>query len=305
MTSRGPRGQRQGPRRGTSTPAVRVLPILLLALAGCGGLPSRPESPVVLQRPWGSAGGRTLAEAERMVAAVEAARQVLAPLPGFVDRPLSVHLLAGPLPEEMSGTAFKPDRGDPWIEVGDDGGASVEPTTAHELVHVYFEEFSSFLPPLLEEGLCELLSSRVFERRDAFQARVGTAAVSYLDSITLNLHGAEAKTLLRYLVQEVPPIETALELGPDEFNESEMRAKAAYYGLGWMLATCIGFEGLAALVERARGEGLERVPSSWILAAAGLEPLTQETLAAAFARACGVTLRGARGNMVITLGDAP
>ena len=267
---------------------ARVLLLLVsIGTAACTGLPRAPRNPVVLERGWGIASGRSDAQAERIAAAVEEARGVFAALPGFVDRAVAVHAVAGPLPWDSVGITLEPRRGEPWIEV-EDTGESVPFVVAHELAHVYFAGLSAALPQLLEEGLCDLLAARVFEDRSLHQARLGTAAVSYLDSFTLSIRGAGAKRYLRYLVQEVPTVEEALELDSDDFLRSEARAKDAFYGLGWTLATCIGFEEIVALVGRARGAGLERVPPAWVLAAAGLDPLTPEALNRAFARAIGL-----------------
>jgi len=231
-------------------------------------------------------------------------RAVYSGLPGFEDRPVHVHLVPGPLPWSSIGISIEPEGRTPWIEVAL-RPQLIPSVLAHELAHVYFHRLAAALPQLLEEGLCDLLADRVFHDRAAFQARLGTAAVSYLDSFTLTVRGAGAKAYLRYLVQQVPPVREALELSSEEFLRSDLRAKDAYYGLGWAIATCIGLEGIVRLAERAREAGKERTPVDWVLAAAGLAPLSQTSLSAAFARALGAPPGGGPASIVLTLEGAP
>jgi hypothetical protein len=172
---------------------------------------------------------------------------------------------------------------------------------AHELAHFYLADLLDRLPPVVEEGYCELIASRIHPAPASKDWRMIYASVSYLDHFTVRVEGPASRAHLAYLVQDVPPIEVALAADGDELRHADSRAQDAYYGLGWVVADAVGLDGLVELEQRREERDLEKIPVDWILRRAGLEPLTQESLAAAFAHATGAPSAGQP--IMITLSD--
>jgi len=254
----------------------------------------------VVERSWGVATAPTAEEARALADVVDAARPELAEIPGFVDRPLRIHVVPGGLPRNWSGITVEANDGDAWVAVEGESGYTAF-YAAHELAHFYLGDLLDRLPPVVEEGYCELIASHIQPAPNAKTWRLIVAAVSYLDHFTIEVDGPVSKGRLGYLVQEVPPIDVALAVDEDELPHLDPRTHGSYYGLGWVVAEAIGLEGLVELDARREQAGLEKVPVAWILQSAGLEPLTQESLEAAFAHALGER-RGA-GPLTITLED--
>ena len=134
----------------------------LLLLAGCRATFVEPDSPVELEREWGTAAAESEAEAERIAEIVETTLDVYRDLPGFADGELRVHFGEFRRPSEsFVGVAVQPEAGAPWVAVSP-RSKQVEHTTAHEMAHYYFREVSDVFPLVLEEGFCDLLAERVY-----------------------------------------------------------------------------------------------------------------------------------------------
>lgn len=223
-------------------------------------------------------------------------------LEGFTQRPLRAHLTGDLGVDHFAGMSIEAPGSRAWIMVRRDA-EDVELTVAHEMAHYYFDELQSKFPTIVEEGLCELQSGMVFDAQEQFETRLVMAAVSHLERVTIEVQGAKSKAMLAWLLESVPSIEEALEIGRSANLETSLRTAATSYGLGWLLVELIGWEGMLLLARRSDQEGLERVPVEWILAAAGLQPLTQENLEQAFRRALGEGDQTSEQPITITLRD--
>lgn len=166
----------------------------------------------------------------------------------------------------------------------------MERVLAHELVHAALGSSWSRLPGTLEEGLCDAVAARLSDN-DSARLRAGR-----LSGAALACGGLQ----LELDVRERDPVSQDLRLGwsaritltGQEDGESrpmqvfevsagrsstrlESSSKRSFYGLSFLVVECVvdrhGFEGLAGLCERASEEGLRKVPSSWLLEAAGLD----------------------------------
>jgi hypothetical protein len=234
------------------------------------------------------AGATTLSDAQRVDGIVRSVLDDFRSLEGFSGVPVRVHLTPERLfRADLAGVTLRRTGGDTWIAVRSDV-QNVPGSIAHELVHACFGEIHDYLPTVLEEGLCELLAERIFPDERETQSRLMLAAAGYLDRFTVHVMGGNAKEGLKFLVGDVAPIEEVLTHTWRDHLEAGDRTRQNNYGFGWVLARVIGFDGLVALVHKCRAEGLDVVPVPWILAAAGLDPLNQENLGIAFARAMGV-----------------
>ena len=283
-------------------PNARSLIGLCLLVSGCTSLPSEPSSSFVVERSWGLAGGRTQEESLYLAQIVEKVLPVYSRLEGFTQRPLRAHLTGDLGVDHFAGMSIEAPDSRAWIMVRRDA-QDVELTVAHEMAHYYFDELQSKFPTIVEEGLCELQSGMVFDAREQFETRLVMAAVSHLERVTIEVQGAESKAMLAWLLESVPSIEEALEIGRSGNLETSLRTAATSYGLGWLLVELIGWEGMLLLAHRSDQEGLERVPAEWILAAADLQPLTQENLEWAFRRALGESDKTSKQPITITLRD--
>jgi len=274
--------------------------VLVLALTACRTFPE-PTNKHVVERSWGIATAATPADAEYLADTVEHTLEEFRRYPGFEERPLRAHVVYD--------DALGPHVAGLTVSNGEDGyvlversGREFEHSIAHELVHYHFQELNDYFPQVVEEGICEELANRVYPTPELFERRICSAVVSYLDTFTLNVVGAGARESLPYLVQPVPSIDEALALDTRDYFDAELRAKDAFYGLGWMLVRRISFERLVALVREARRQGLPRVPVPWILASAGLDPLTPRTIRRAFSATLG-RRPNSSGRIEITLKD--
>lgn len=161
---------------------------------------------------------------------------------------------------------------------------------AHELAHFYFHDVLSVFPAVVKEGACDQLEERVAPEDRSFETAVVFAGISYLEDFHLLIEGKGTRTQLEYLAKEVPSIEEALALDWRGHLVSKNRALLANFGLGTVVARAIGHRGLIELERQCKSKGLDRVPVDRILSAAGLDPLSQENLTAAFAKACDLNL---------------
>lgn len=185
----------------------------------------------------------------------------------------------------------------------------LERTLVHELVHSALDESWSTLPGTLEEGLCDWVSTRICPF-SAAQLRAGrlSAACFGLGSLEIQIElrsasaNGEAATIGSFasILLEggiAPPVYPAevfeVEAGRSDSGISPARKKALY-GLAFFLVDRIATKhhGLGTLHElclRASAEGLQAVPTDWLVEAADLEGLSpaqwKPALAAAFSGA--------------------
>lgn len=174
-----------------------------------------------------------------------------------------------------------------------------EHTLAHEAVHFWLGEGWDALPPIVEEGLCDMLADALLGRSNvASRARKlvvlhtwneggfrlplrywieGSGPRDLLDSITITVSSSD-------LLLEIPSVDDALAgeaIVPWDAAEASLRHWQV--SLGELLARRIGVRALRDLCERARVQRLERVPPQWILAAAGVSPGDKNAWRRAFA----------------------
>lgn len=270
----------------------RLLVFALLFAASCI-TPSEPDSPVRVERSWGFAGGKSEQEAQELAANIEKVLQYYTTLEGFSTRPLRAHFADHLMYDKIAGVRKEPLLGGAWIAVRRDAN-NVENTLAHEMAHFYFEDVHDRFPAVLEEGLCEFLADQVFPAPKTRQTRLVFVGASYLDRFLIEVKDAKGKEMLPYLVQPVPSVEEIFEIGWYENFSGDVRVNETLYGLGWLIAERIGWEGLIALARRGEEAGVSTVPSEWILAAADLHPPTSEKLSAAIVQAFGDELGGGR-----------
>jgi hypothetical protein len=261
----------------------------------------------ILEEPWGFVSGENAQEATELFGFVEQTLAIYSELPGFSPEPLRMHYVGasfvqGSTWEGTSGITVRAENAPTWIALVR-GLPDSELLCAHEMAHLYFSELHSYFPQVIEEGICELQAEMVTPAEKRFTSLVVLAAQSYLDDFTIRVKGLEGKRSLAMFVESVHSIEEALAITNDELLASSTRARAADYGLGWMIARLIGWEGLVELVRRAKFEGLEQVPLDRVLQAAGLFPLDQEHLRVAFMRSFGAPYPDASREIILTLGE--
>ncbi len=264
---------------------ARLLLFALLFTASCI-TPTEPDSPVRVERSWGFAGGESEQEAQQLAASIEKVLEYYTSLEGFSARPLRAHFADHLMYDKIAGIRKEPLFGGAWIAVRRDA-KNVENTLAHEMAHFYFPDVHDRFPAVLEEGLCEFLADQIFPAPDTRETRLVFVGASYLDSFLIEVKDATGKRMLPYLVQPVPSIEEIFEIGWYENFSGDTRVNETLYGLGWLIAERIGWEGLVALARRGDEAGASTIPPEWILAAADLHPLTHEKLRDAIHQAFG------------------
>jgi len=287
--------------RWSGWPSRAALLVVAALLSGCASLPREPKNPLAYEADWGRASATTPEDLARLNFAVEHARDVLGRLPGFVDRPLRLHMVQE-LERRWAGLTVTRDDGSGYVLI-DKGTENLPSIVAHELVHFYFRESNARFPQLVQEGICELLAHRVFEDDRARDQRCISAALSYLKRYTLEVDLSAPAAILGFYYEDVPTIEAALQLDAREYLMADARALDAFYGLGWMIVANIGYEELFSLAERLDATDASQVSPSTILAAAGIDPSDDTTVRRGFARM--FDLPGADGDapIVIHLSD--
>lgn len=168
------------------------------------------------------------------------------------------------------------------------GDPDLELHLAHELVHLMLGDSWKALPGVMEEGLCDLVASRVVGGASGqrHHARRMLEAAGYFGGFEALLEmrrpGADPMPRrtevyhLRLAFDEVVDlgVEHALAMDDAEvFERSTQESGIGLYGLGYLLTWAIvearGFEGLRELCADAKHDGEERVPARRLLAAAG------------------------------------
>lgn len=283
--------------RSPARSAAVSLVIALCWLAGCSSLPSEPRHEFVREAPWGVATGPAAEDAERLARIVDRALPLLERYPGFEPRPLRIHMVEE-LGRRWAGLTVFTDAGDSYVLI-EKSTSHLDSIVAHELVHFYFRDSNRRFPQLVQEGICEELSQRVFDNEGARNVRCVSAALSYLRRYTLDVDLSEPSAILGFYYLDVPDIDTALRLDAREYLAADDRAIDAFYGLGWMIVANVGYERLYDLAERLGAEGDGSVPPDTILAAAELDPDDYASIHRGFARLFG--LRNARSDVPIRI----
>lgn len=244
-----------------------------------------------------SPAGTVRAEEAGQAASVAAQLEELHPrvqdlLPDTVQRDFEVwvqteprmYLFAGPSYEEADGFwAEGPSR----IHLRASAG-SLERTLAHELVHASLGDSWSKLPGTLEEGLCDWVSAQLVPEGAAEMRAGRLSAASFATGglefdielcspatagIELNV-GARV-LLTGGLIGELTPEQVFEVRAGLSTTRLDSGAKKAFYGLSYLLVERIierrGITGLHGMCLQAAREGLDEVPSAWLLRAAGLE----------------------------------
>lgn len=199
------------------------------------------------------------------------------------------------------------DREDPrWVALARDG-ANLEHTLGHEAVHFWLGDTWNTLPPIVEEGLCEMLADTLLDRSD-LEGRARKLVLLHTWNegglrLPLRYHLAyqgprELRDLVTIdvswsdLARELPTVEEALAgeaILPRDGDEAALRHWQV--SIGEVIARRIGVDALRDLCERARRQRLERVPATWLLAAAGLDTDDKATWRRAFAVLDGEDVR--------------
>lgn len=116
---------------------------------------------------------------------------------------------------------------------------------AHELSHYYRDAAWRLLPHAVEEGLADLVAEELEPNQASF------VLLARLTSIPLALD--------RPFLEKVLSTEHSLEGPPEHVLDMQSRA------IGFVIAIALGITDLRLLCERARSEGLDRMPTDWIL----------------------------------------
>lgn len=235
---------------------------------------------------------------------------VVAEVPGSSCDPVEVWVQDEPALYAFAGSAYS-DADGFWAEgVGRihlrASRDRLERTLAHELVHRTLGPEWDALPGTLEEGLCDVVASRVCPESSAKlrAGRLSSAAFAtgglFLDlELALAPHEAtgratapevcwsarlriDADPTIRLEPLAVFSVRAGLSTSPVSSDE-----KKGYYGLAYLVIERIvaaeGLAGLHARCVRARERGLDEVPVDELLAAAGLTRDDESWRAAALA----------------------
>lgn len=167
----------------------------------------------------------------------------------------------------------------------------IERTLAHELTHAALGESWGLLPGSMEEGLADHVSGSLCES-GASRLRAGRLSSACLATGGVSLQvdvmpsarscpvgaprtGWSACIRLKGEADGTDPMDVFRLAAGLSSTKLESGAKRGFYGLAYLAVARIvdrqGYEGLQELCLRAEQQDLSRVPSSWILDAAGLD----------------------------------
>ena len=167
---------------------------------------------------------------------------------------------------------------------------SLSRTLAHELVHASLGESWEVLPGTIEEGLCDVVSVLLCPE-DSVGMRTGRLSAAAFATGGLELEvelflpaeplagGVQVGCMTRMRLQgdvrpEFQPGDVFTIPAGLSTTDLPTNDKKALYGLSYLLVDRIvdriGFIGLHRLCLRASREGLEELPSAWLLDAAGI-----------------------------------
>lgn len=234
--------------------------------------------------------------------------QVRALLPDTLQRDFEVwvqqeprmYLFAGPSYEEADGFwAEGPSR----IHLRA-SAASIERTLAHELVHASLGDTWRFLPGTLEEGLCDWVSAQLVPAGAAEMRAGRLSAASFATGglefdVELNAPatlGIDVSVGARVLLtggvgSHLTPEQVFTVRAGLSTTRLDSGAKKAFYGLSYLIVERVierrGITGLHGMCLQAEREGLDEIPTEWLLRAAGLEDLNSEGWRAAIQSALG------------------
>ncbi len=173
------------------------------------------------------------------------------------------------------------DLGAVWagkILLSPDSRSKEDLALAHELAHWYCEGAWNRLPPIVEEGLADLVAAAVLPRWRlaiplAHKMNLEAVQITDLEPLPL-LEGGEWLAL------------------DDERRALELRA------IGYAFAARIGIDRLRRLCQQAQAEGLERIPAARLLESADIDPADESGLS----RAISVTLPTVPGQASLSAG---
>lgn len=269
----------------------RILVSLGLALlAACASVPSEPESRVVVHGAHGSVGASDAATARAYLALLDRyAPLVRAAIVDARVRPVRLHVdeeieIAGATPYLGGVTVHTAHAA--WIVLST-RVAAPENVLAHELVHHSLGASWNTLPPVLEEGLCEVIAEDVSRASDASERGARLVALhtwagggfELPESVRARLDDgspASVRASMRVSWTSMPadlPKPSSL-LASDALlprDDEALNQRGFADAVAYVLVRRIGIDALHALCVRAGREGRSRVPASWILASAGLD----------------------------------
>ena len=280
--------------------------LLLALLPGCLATP--PVNRVAT--PLGTVRADEAARAEELATALaELAPRVAALLPGARTRTVDVWLQEEPRLYRFGKPAH--NEADGFWAVGPGrihlraGADDVRRTLAHELTHAFLDGAWEALPGTLEEGLCDVLSALAVPE-GALRMRAGrlSAAAFCLGGLALRIEislprsagalelAVGATVVLEGVLREpLVPERVFVERAGLSTTRMEPARKKALYGLAFLVVERavqrVGLDGLHALCERARAEGLAELPEAWLLEAAALPAGDVESWRAALAAELG------------------
>jgi hypothetical protein len=162
-----------------------------------------------------------------------------------------------------------------------------EGSLAHELVHAMLGPSWNTLPPALEEGLCDSLSMDLVSRGE--RRLMLLAFATHLDVLDANLFYREIRDSgepvnmlweLELGIAFESHVPSASILGLREVlamrdvharsSADEMRAYSIGFVLVQLIRERVGIARLHELCRQAAAKGLKRIPSDWVLTAAGV-----------------------------------
>jgi hypothetical protein len=215
-------------------------PLLLLVVSACASRGPTMTAPTeIIERAGIVVRAEDIGEAERMAGEFADLDRRVRDLLGETEPPtpefwLLDHELEGPI----TGIALR-DSPIIGLEIGYHDNRQV---AAHELAHHYQRRWPSKLPPVIDEGLAELVGGlardRIEEVRQHYAPILRRTRVESLDN------------LLGWTAEEVAAIQ-------------DRRAANALRSVGFAIADRIGLEGLRQMCQRAADAGLKVVPKSW------------------------------------------
>lgn len=159
-------------------------------------------------------------------------------------------------------------------------------TLAHEYVHAFAHAEWDLLPPIAEEGLCDVVALEVCPNEAlTIRTRRTLNALAYLEPLRFGLELEEplswdtGQPITRHGMLTVTPRQPA-RWSLEEILEGPIQDRSGIrevgYGVGFVLVHRIaerhGLDYLRALCKRARAGGHRQVPMDWLLEAAELPP---------------------------------
>ncbi len=287
----------------------RLLLACLLALAsGC-----RVAPPIAsYQGPQGLVRAGGAQEAERVSGYFEALQvEVDALLPGTNNRAKEVWVQEQPALYTFHEAAYQEADGF-WSESSSRihlrrDCQSLRRTLAHELVHAALEGPWKTLPGTMEEGLCDVVSILLCPE-DATHMRTGRLSAAAFATGGLNLEvelflsGSDSPEALKIGTRSHVQLlaDAQSDLRPEDVfsiaaglstTDMPVNDKKALYGLSFLvmerIVERVGLHGLYELCCEAQATGLESIPVSWLLNAAGLKGATIEDWRMALQEAIG------------------